>query len=104
MLINLEKKKKKVSLRSQIGYPASVETFSITIYASCPQLKHRVAASSFHQVVMKIRMIKQDLDNIVMSTGETLIILILEGCLNSMHQRAAYGTGKRRMDSCSLTE
>lgn len=53
---------------------------------------------------MKISVIKQDLDNVVMSTGETLIILILEGCLNSMHQGAANGTGERTMDSCSLTE
>lgn len=53
---------------------------------------------------MKISVIKQDLDNIVMSTGETLIILIFKGCLNSMRQGAANGTGGRRMASCSLTE
>lgn len=53
---------------------------------------------------MKISVIKQDLDNIAMSTGEALIILIFEGCLNSMHQGAANGTGGRRMASCSLTE
>jgi len=59
---------------------------------------------SFHKVVMKISVIKQDLDNVVTSTGETLIILISDGCLNSMHQGAANGTGERRMNSCSLTE
>lgn len=53
---------------------------------------------------MKISVIKQDLDNVVVSTGETLIILISDGCLNSMHQGAANGTGERRMNSCSLTE
>lgn len=52
---------------------------------------------------MKISVIKQDLNNIVTSTGETLIILIFEGCLNSMRQGAASGTGGRRMASCSLT-
>lgn len=53
---------------------------------------------------MKISVIKQDLDNIVMSTGETLIILIFQGCLNSMCQGAANGTGGRRMAGCSLAE
>lgn len=53
---------------------------------------------------MKISVIKQDLNNVVRSTGETLITLIFEGCLNSMHQGAANGIGGRRMASCSLTE
>lgn len=53
---------------------------------------------------MKISVIKQDLDNVVMSTGETLIILIFEGCLNSVYQGVANGTRGKRTDSCSLTE
>lgn len=51
-----------------------------------PAEPYKVAALSFHKVVMKISVIEQDLDNVVISTGETLIILILEGCLNSVHQ------------------